>query len=63
MIAHARLARLYQRNNIEKSKHHLEQAISYSKNSKFGNFSTEIDLSKMLDALDKSYHKNLEKEQ
>lgn len=64
MIAHARLAKLYQRiNNIEKSKHHLEQAISCSKNSKLGGFSTEKDFSKMLDALDKSYNENLEKQQ
>ncbi len=54
LFAHARLGKIYkQLGNDEKSQYHLEQAISYGKNSQCKSVNTQEDCLKMLDALDK----------
>ncbi len=56
LFAHARLGKIYkQMGNDEKSRYHLEQAISYSKNTPCKTVNTQEDCLKMLEHLDKEH--------
>jgi tetratricopeptide (TPR) repeat protein len=58
VLAHARLGKLYkQMGNAEKSSHHFEQAISYSKYTPLKSINTEEDCLRILDDLGKARNK------